>query len=138
MFLKPILVPIATWLDDKLMNGKRNLAKKWWFDHEIVGGVTIAAKATNERDIDPTRKLDPAKQKIAYYHANMMPPPDAPGPAPVNRKAALEAKDVLETPEEARRRKASGGATPAHYLPAPALSERGEIEKRTASPYAAE
>ena len=104
MFLKPMMVPIATWLDDKLGNGKRNLAKKWWFDHEIIDGVATAAKATNQRDIDPDRKLDPNKQKVAYYHANMMPAPDAPDPVPVDRKAALAAKDVLETVEEAKAR----------------------------------
>jgi reductive dehalogenase len=136
MFLKPVMVPVATWLDDKLMNGKRNLAKKWWFDHEIVGGVTVAAKGTNQRDIDPTRRLDPAAQKIAYYHADMMPPPDAPGPIPVDRKAALAAKALLETPTEARARKGRGGATPAHYIPTPPAAAESAV--RTKSPYVAE
>ena len=36
MFLKPLMVPVAAWLDDALGNGKRNPVKKWWFDHEVV------------------------------------------------------------------------------------------------------
>ena len=121
MWLKPLMVPIATWLDDKLGNGKRRASKKWWFDHEIMGGVVKTPKGTNQRDIDPSRKLDPTKQKMAYYHASMMPPPDAPGPMPVDRKAAMAAKDLLETPEEARARLARHGAKPAHYEPTPPL-----------------
>jgi len=119
MWLKPLLVPIATWIDDRLGNGRRNPAKKWWFDHEIVGGVAVAAKGTNRRDIDPGRKLDPAKHKVAYYHANMMPPPDAAGPIPVDRKAALAAADMVETPDQARARKEAGGPPPPHYTPTP-------------------
>jgi hypothetical protein len=81
----------------------------------------VQAKATNERDIDPARKVDPdvAMQKMAYYHADMMPPPNDPAPYPVDRKAALAAKDVLETPDEARARHARGGPRSAHYIPTP-------------------
>ena len=135
MFLKPLMVPIATWLDDALGNGKRNPAKKWWFDHEVVGGITRAAKATNRRDIDPSRKLDPAKQKIAYYHADMMPAPDAPEQVAIDRKAALAAAALIETPEEARARLANGAITPAHYVPTPAHGTPKPAEPRTASPY---
>jgi hypothetical protein len=117
MFLKPLMVPVAAWLDDKLGNGKRNPVKKWWFDHEIIDGVTTDAKATNERDIEPNKPIDIKGQKIAYYHANMMPAPDQPGAFPVDRKAALAAKLVLETPDEARARKAAGGPIPGHYFP---------------------
>ena len=68
MFLKPVMVPIATWMDDWLENGKRNPVKKWWFDHEMIDGVAVdPPKGTNERDIDPSRVVDPAKQKMAYY-----------------------------------------------------------------------
>lgn len=135
MWLKPMMVPIATWLDDWLGNGKRNPLKKWWFDHEIVNGVTTAAKATNQRDIDPSRKLDPSKQKMAYYHADMMPPPDASEAVPVNRKAAMAAKDLLETPEQAKARAESGGPMPAHYVPTPEVGDAGGEKKRVASPY---
>ena len=137
MFLKPLMVPIAAWMDDKLGNGMRNPLKKWWFDHEIIDGVTTDAKATNERDIEPGKPIDIEGQKVAYYHANMMPAPDQPGTFPVKRKEALAAKDVLETPAEARARVAAGGAAPAHYTPTPPIGD-GEIRERTISPYADE
>ncbi len=119
-WLKPVLVPVSTWLDDRLGNGKRNPAKKWWFDHELVGGVAIVPKATNQRDIDPARKIAPAQKRIAYFHASMMPPPDAPGRVEVDRKAALAAAALLETSAQARERAAAGGAVPPHYVPSPA------------------
>ena len=137
MFLKPALVPVATWLDDKLGNGKRNPVKKWWFDHEIVDGVAINARATNERDIDPSKKVDKTGQKVAYYHANMMPAPDQPGPFMVDRKAALAAAQLVETPDEARARVARGEPAPAHYVPAAPVGD-SMIEDRVASPYAEE
>ncbi len=117
MWLKPLMVPIATWMDDTLGNGRRNPAKKWWFDHEIVDGVTVdPPKGTNERDIDPARQVDSAKQKMAYYHASMMPPPDDPSPAALDRKAAMQAGEVVETPDEAQTRTAAGGPKPPHYV----------------------
>jgi hypothetical protein len=138
MWLKPLLVPIATWLDDKVGNGRRNPAKKWWFDHEIVGGVAVTPKSTNQRDIEPGRKLDPAKQKIAYYHANAMPPPNELRPVPVDRKAALAAAEILETPDEARARKARGGTAPAHYAATPPASlAPGADDTRVKGPFEA-
>jgi ferredoxin len=136
MWLKPIMVPIATWMDDWLGNGMRNPVKRWWFDHEIVNGVPVQAKATNERDIDPTRKVDPAAamQKMAYYPASTMPPPNDPKPHVVDRKAAMAAKDVLETPDQARKRLRDGGATPAHYSATPPVGAEAKRE-RVASPY---
>ena len=122
MWLKPLMVPIATWLDDKLGNGKRNLVKKWWFDHEFSDGKTIAAKATNQRDIDPSRKINAEKLRFAYYNANMMPPPDAKEPVLLDRKAALAAKEVLETPDQARARIRRKGEMPLHYRPTPTIS----------------
>jgi len=119
MWLKPLLVPVARRLDDWLGHGRRNPAKKWWFDHEMVGGVAIEAKATNQRDIEPGRKIDAATQKIAFYPASLMPPPNASGPHPVDRKAALAMKHALETPAEALRRTSAGGPPPDHYRPTP-------------------
>jgi len=119
MWLKPIMVPIATFMDDWLLNGKRNPVKKWWFDHELVDGAAVAPKGANERDIDPARKVDPANQKMAIYPASMMPPPDERGPVEVDRKAATAVVGLLETPDQARRRAAAGLAAPAHYLPTP-------------------
>jgi ferredoxin len=136
MWLKPLLVPIGVWLDDVLQNGKRNPLKKWWFDHEIIDGVTVSPKAgTNQRDIDPKRKLDPSKQKMAYYHADMMPAPDAPAAVVVKRKEALAAKAKLETPDEARARIASGGPMPAHYRPTPPTGAGETDDKAAKSPY---
>jgi ferredoxin len=135
MFLKPLLVPIGVWLDDVLQNGKRNPLKKWWFDHEIIDGITVEPKAgTNQRDIDPSHKIDPEKQKMAYYHANMMPAPDVAEPEMVDRKAALAAKDLLESPDEARARVARGDPAPAHYVATPP-SGAGIKKDRVASPY---
>ncbi len=136
MFLKPLMVPVATWLDDKLGNGRRNLVKKWWLDHEIVNGVVVTPRATNERDIDPERKVDTAAamEKMAYYHASMMPPPNDPSPHTVDRRAAMAAKELLETPDDARARRARGGATPAHYVPTPPV-ELAADTRAAKSPY---
>jgi reductive dehalogenase len=135
MWLKTVMVPIATRVDDWLGNGKRNPAKKWWFDHEIVGGVTVGAKATNARDIDPKRKVDPAHQKMAYYHASMMPPPNDPAPHAVDRKAAMAAKDLLETPAQALARKARGEPAPAHYTPTPPTEKVDSASAAALGPY---
>jgi ferredoxin len=135
--LKPLLVPIATRLDDLLGNGKRNPAKKWWFDHEIVDGVALAPKSTNRRDIDPTRRVDPAKHKVAYYPANTMPPPDASYAVPVDRKAALAAAERVETPAAALARRAAGKAAPPEYAPTPPVSEARRNETRVRGPYEA-
>jgi ferredoxin len=119
MWLKPLMVPVASFMDDWLGNGKRNPMKKWWFDHELIDGVAVEPKGVNQRDIDPGRHVDPAHQKMAYYHASMMPPPDQPVAVVVDRKAAIDAGALLESPDEARRRRAGGGPTPAHYRPTP-------------------
>jgi reductive dehalogenase len=136
MWLKPLMVPFATWFDDWIGNGRRNPAKRWWFDHEIVGGVAVQAKATNERDINPARKVDPsaAMQKMAYYHADMMPPPNDSSPHPIDRKAAMAAKDLLETPAQARARHAAGGGRPTHYVPTPAVAAAADA-RAAKSPY---
>ena len=135
-WLKPVMVPFATWLDDFVGNGMRNPKKKWWFDHEIVDGVAVTPKGTNQRDIDPHKKIEPAHKSIAFYHASMMPPPDQAAPVPVDRKAALAAAALVETPAEARRRVAAGGAKPAHYIPTPALGSGDKAPVQAApSPY---
>ncbi|MDA0276499.1 MAG: hypothetical protein O3A91_09160, partial [Proteobacteria bacterium] len=113
------------WFDDWIGNGRRNPAKKWWFDHELVDGVAVEPKGTNQRDLDLDRKMDASAQKMAFYHASMMPPPDEQGPVPVDRKAAMAAGALLETPEGARRRAAEGGEPPVHYRPTPARGAVG-------------
>lgn len=63
---------------------------------------------------------------MAYYHASDMPPPNSNDPVEVDRKAALKAKELLETPAEALARVAAGGAKPDHYNPTPPL-EMAEV-----------
>jgi len=136
MWLKPLMVPIATRLDDWLGNGKRNPAKKWWFDHEIINGVAMKPKrGTNRRDLRLGRYIDPEKQKIAYYNANVMPPPDVSGPMKVDRKAAVASGELLETPAEAAARVAKGGPTPEHYVPTPPTGIDPADAERVTSPY---
>jgi ferredoxin len=136
---KPLTVPFAAWFDDWIGNGRRNPAKKWWFDHELVDGVAVEPRGTNQRDLDLGRKMDAAAQKMAYYHASMMPPPDEQGPVPVDRKAAMAAGALLETPEDARRRVAAGGAVPVHYVATPSrnASATGPRDAPEAGPYKA-
>ena len=132
------MVPIATWLDDKLGNGKRNpVVKKWWFDHEIVDGVAVDAPKGDQpaRHRSRPQVVDPAKQKMAYYHASMMPAPDDPSPAPLDRKAGMQAGEVVETPEEARARTATGGARPAHYAATQPDGAEGDGDVVGTSPY---
>ena len=135
MWLKPAMVPIATFVDDWLGNGKRNPVKKWWLDHEIVNGVTVTPKGTNARDIDPARKVDPASQKMAIYPANVMPPPDERGPVMLDRKAAMVAVEALETPLEARARAAARKAAPQHYQPTPPAGVASDRPSAVANPY---
>ena len=120
--MKPLLVPIAVWLDDWLGHGIRNPLKKWWLDMEIVDGNAIEpSKGVNQRDLNIKHKVDPTEQKIAYYHANDMPPPNSTDAVVIDRKAALKAKELLETPLEALARIAAGEAKPKHYIPTPPL-----------------
>lgn len=101
---KPLLVPVATRFDDWIGNGRRNPAKQWWLDLEIVNGVAVAPRGVNRRDIDPARRIDRARQTIAVFPAPLMPPPDAHGAVPLDRKAGLAAAARLETPAAARAR----------------------------------
>ncbi|MGI9228611.1 MAG: Fe-S protein [Gammaproteobacteria bacterium] len=122
-WLKPLLVPIAVKLDDWLGHGVRNPMKKWWLDLEIVDGVCVhPTKGVSQRDLNVNRKVDVKKHKVAYYHADMMPPPNSAGIAmTVNRKDGLAAAVKLETVTQALARKAAGGPAPAHYVPTPPM-----------------
>ncbi|MEH6526986.1 MAG: reductive dehalogenase domain-containing protein [Sneathiella sp.] len=136
MALKPLMVPIATWLDDKLENGMRNPVKKWWFDHEIIDGISVdPPKGTNQRDIDPARTVDAAKQKMAYYPANTMPAPDQKDPKPVDRKAAVTAGQSLERPSEAELRHQAGGEPPRHYQATKPTGGNTGVSQAKESPY---
>ena len=122
-WLKPLLVPLAVKLDDLLGHGVRNPVKKWWLDLEIVDGVCVyPRKGVNQRDLNLKRKIDVKKHKVAYYHADMMPPPNSSGIAMmVKRKDGLAAAVKVETVEQALARKARGGPVPAHYTPTPPM-----------------
>ena len=136
MWLKPVMVPLATRLDDWLGNGRRNAAKKWWLDLELVEGAAVTPpKGTNQRDLDPARVVDPSKQKMAYYPADSMPPPDREAAVPLNRKAALAVRDLLETPPQAKRRHAAGEAPPDHYRPTPPEGAKSDKPRKIANPY---
>jgi len=122
-WLKPFLVPLATRLDDWLGHGIRNPAKKWWLDLEIVDGVCVEPPhGVNKRDLNVAHQVDPEKQKIAYYNANRMPPPNSHGiPYIPSRKEAVAAAELLETPAEALARVNAGGPMPKHYVPTPLI-----------------
>ena len=127
MWLKPMMVPLAVKIDDWLGNGKRNLTKKWWLDLEVVDGISIEPVAgIHQRDIEPGKKLH-TKEKIAYYHASLMPPPDSTEPVPADRKQAKELVDLIETPAKARLRKAAGIAKPEHYIPVKCLDPKNDL-----------
>jgi len=136
---KPYLVPIAVKLDDWLGHGIRNPRKKWWLDLEIVDGICIEPrKGVNKRDLDLKRFIDAKTQKIAYYNADRMPPPNSHGmPQLPNRKEAIAAGALLETPDEARARVKAGGAKPMHYVPTPPLpeSELLQVDVTAFDPY---
>ncbi len=119
-WLKPLLVPIAVWLDDYLGKGKRNPVKKWWFDLEVVEDICVEpVKGVSRRDLDPSRKLDPAKQKMAYYPASMMPVPNDLDAQPVDRKAAMAIGEILESPVAAAIRANRGKAAPDYNIATP-------------------
>ena len=119
-FLKPLLVPVAVRLDDYLGKGRRNPAKKWWFDLELVDGTCVTpVKGVSERDLDLDHEVDPAKQKMAYYQAHVMPVPNDLRPQPVDRRAAMAEAADLETPAQAAARHSRGGDIPLHYIATP-------------------
>ncbi|MFP6705097.1 MAG: hypothetical protein VCE75_03485, partial [Alphaproteobacteria bacterium] len=114
------LVPIAVWLDDYLGKGKRNPVKKWWLDLEVVDDICVTPlKGVSQRDLGLNHRIDPAKQKIAYYVANMMPVPNDLEAQPVDRKAALTMGEVLESPISAAIRAGRGEAAPGYNIPTP-------------------
>jgi ferredoxin len=123
-WLKPALVPVAVRLDDWLGKGKRNPVKKWWFDLEVVDGVCVEpVKGVNQRDLDLDHKIDPKKQKMAYYQAHMIPVPNDLRPQPVNRKLAMAEAEMLETPAQAVARKVESRQTRSQYIPTPPRPE---------------
>lgn len=125
MWLKPVLAPIAIWLDDVLGNGNPNDAKKWWLDLEVMGkrsfkydsrNYTVEAKGANRPRIDPKKKVN-HDRGIAHFPASTLPPPDLLAPYPTDRKLGLEIAAKAETVEQALKRRAEGGKMPEEYIP---------------------
>lgn len=116
-WLKPVLVPIAVWLDDKLGYGKRNPVKRWWQDLELIDGVARKPAATNERDLDLSADTSGAKSPVGYYFAADMPAPDNRQAHPANHRAAIERAALVETVAEARQRRKLSAKVPTHYIP---------------------
>lgn len=130
MWLKPLLVPIAVYLDDRLGYGTRNPKKKWWLDIELVNGVgQVPSKGVSARDLSLDKQTPPDKHVVAYYPASSMPPPDCDGAFPTDRKAAVALGEQLETPEEARVRVARGEVKPLIYVPTPPLNPDALVDE---------
>jgi hypothetical protein len=72
---------------------------------------------------------------MAVYHASMMPPPDQTGPVEVDRKAAVAAVELVESPDQARARLAAGGAAPAHYASTRPLGAVPKVRAAVEGPY---
>ena len=125
LWLKPVIAPIAIWLDDVLGNGNPVDAKKWWLDLEVIGekafkynpqNYVVAARDANRPMIDPKRKIS-HEQHIAYYPASTLPPPDAMTPCPTDRKVGLQMAARAETVKEALERRSRSGGIPDMYIP---------------------
>jgi ferredoxin len=125
LWAKPVLAPIAIWLDDVLGGGNPVDAKKWWLDLEVLGersfrydpkNHTVAAGGANRPMIDPKKKVN-KDQPIAYFPASTLPPPDAMTPHPTDRKLGLKLAEQAETVDQALARRAAGGKMPASYIP---------------------
>ena len=127
-WLKPLLVPVAVYLDDLFRFGWRNSVKRWWQDLEMIDGVAVKPRAgVNERDLDFSADTTGRKSPVGYYHANDMPPPGSGAPVPVNHRAAVDRANLIETVDAAKARRAQGGAKPAHYSPAAQAPEQAAV-----------
>lgn len=93
-------------LDDRVGNGSINPIKKWWWDLEWRDGRSQEpAKGTNARDLDLDGGRIAAKQQVALYPADVLPPGDAIGvPVKLVRKEAIERGKQAESPAAARAR----------------------------------
>lgn len=125
MWAKPVLAPIAIWLDDRLGNGNPCDAKKWWMDLEVIGersyqydasNYVVAAKDANRPQINPLKEVN-QERGIAYFPASTLPPPDLIAPWPVDRKLGLEMAAKAETVDQALARRARGDKVPDMYVP---------------------
>jgi ferredoxin len=124
-WLKPILAPIAIWLDDFFGNGNPLDEKKWWLDLEVIGKRSFkydpenyveAAKGVNRPAIKPNKKRR-GGDNIAHFPASTLPPPDMLGPYPTDRKLGLKIAREAETVAQAKDRRKAGGEIPKTYIP---------------------
>jgi hypothetical protein len=125
MWLKPILVPIAIWLDDFFGNGNPIDEKKWWLDLEVIGRRSFkydpenhveSAKGVNRPMIKKNKKQT-RDDNIAHFPASTLPQPDMMEPYPTDRKLGLKLASEAETVEQGLLRRKNGGKVPETYIP---------------------
>ena len=124
-WLKPILAPVAIWLDDVFGNGNPLDQKKWWLDLEVMGRRSFkydtenyveTAKGVNRPLIEPDKKQR-GLDNIAYFPASTLPPPDMKRCYPTDRKLGLKIAREAETVAQAKERREVGGQIPETYIP---------------------
>lgn len=87
-------------LDDKLVNGRINTVKKWWWDIGLVEGMENETayqplpEEVNKRELQPELNLQFKDQTLAVYPANLAPPPH-PFPYPMDREAGIQAYENM-------------------------------------------
>ena len=91
-------------LDDKVANGAINGTKKWWFDLEMVDGVSVTPKGVNARGLDFAAVKRASTQALALFPPEVSPPPAAQAACEPDRAAGIKAYAAAETPAAARSR----------------------------------
>jgi hypothetical protein len=91
-------------LDDRLANGSINRTKKWWFDLEMIDGVSAVPKGVNARELDFDAIKRAKTQALALFPPDVSPWPGAQAPHEPDRPAAIKAYAEAETPAAARAR----------------------------------
>lgn len=105
----PWLAKALARLDDMLNRGSINPVKKWWWDVELnpKSMQYVRAKATHRRGLNKQLHLKYEDQTLAVYPADVMPPP-FPVVSPIDREAGIARYRNLLTPNEYKKRLASG------------------------------
>jgi hypothetical protein len=100
----PFTRPWLARLDDWVGNGRINRVKKWWWDLDTdADGRLMPARRVNERELEFRPATSPARQKLACFPADMVPPPDA-GPTPLDRKEGMRRYQAAARPGAGPRR----------------------------------
>jgi len=84
------------WLDDALGYGKRNPAKRWWLDLEIVDRKVVRPKGTNARDLTLDRDTAVGNERVAVFPWETLPTADRKDAVPVDRKQGLKDREAAE------------------------------------------